>query len=294
MPETKKKTPWAMLGLIVAIALASVTYRAIAFSDYPKSGLMFVGLPTILAILIALSGQSKSPTTQIFKGTSMFLLIVLIFAWEGFVCVLMAAPIFFTVALIVSWLCERARKRDRLSCLGLIPIALLSFEGTGSLLSLEREHSVHTSKIISISKTELLEKLALAPSFDSKIPTIFRLGFPIPKTAESSGALATDHAMTYFIQFSGPPEYGNTLHVRTTQFAQNQINFQFPSDSTKISDWLTWKEASISWTDTEQGLEVNLELKFQRNLDPVWYFGPLQQYAVERAGNYLLESWINE
>jgi hypothetical protein len=37
---------------------------------------------------------------------------------------------------------------------------------------------------------------------------------------------------------------------------------------------------------------VRWTLRQRRNLDPIWYFGPLETYAAHRAAGYLIDSIV--
>ena len=38
--------------------------------------------------------------------------------------------------------------------------------------------------------------------------------------------------------------------------------------------------------------EVTLTIKYERLLDPVWYFGPLQEYGVKKTADYLIDKMM--
>jgi hypothetical protein len=35
---------------------------------------------------------------------------------------------------------------------------------------------------------------------------------------------------------------------------------------------------------------VRWTIRYRRDLDPAWYFGPWERYAVRLAGNYLIDN----
>ncbi len=71
----------------------------------------------------------------------------------------------------------------------------------------------------------------------------------------------------------------------------NTIRFRAVSDHSEIADWLEWQEAEVQWTGLEGGHTlVKLTLQYQRQLDPAWYFGPLERYGVNLAAGYLIDA----
>jgi hypothetical protein len=104
---------WAFSGLILALGIAAVFYRFAHAEGIDHSAALFVGLPTILAIGLALTPKAKSATGMVVKGTTIGLLLSGIVLGEGFVCILMAAPLFYAVGIAIGLVTDRARRRER-------------------------------------------------------------------------------------------------------------------------------------------------------------------------------------
>jgi hypothetical protein len=101
-PESKNPPPRQVgpyVWLCLAAGLASVLYRVLVLGQKEQSALMFIGLPTALAMLITFLPRSSSATGMIMKGISLFLLLLGILFIEGFVCILMAAPFFYALGI---------------------------------------------------------------------------------------------------------------------------------------------------------------------------------------------------
>ena len=47
--------------------------------------------------------------------------------------------------------------------------------------------------------------------------------------------------------------------------------------------------AAVSPTETR----VTLSVAYDRMIDPVWYFGPLQRFAVEKGARYFIEGLLS-
>ena len=63
------------------------------------------------------------------------------------------------------------------------------------------------------------------------------------------------------------------------------------SDHSDIANWLEWQEAEVQWTGLESGHTlVKLTLQCQRQLDPAWYFDPLECYGVNLTAGYLIDA----
>ena len=59
-----------LVYLILAVAFASVFYRITALHHLEQTSLLFIGTPTVLAILVVLMPKAKSITGSILKATT--------------------------------------------------------------------------------------------------------------------------------------------------------------------------------------------------------------------------------
>lgn len=287
---------WTLLGLALALAVTSGAYRLLVSSGRDHSGLMFIGIPLVLSVLLILAPASKSPTMQLFKGITLFLLLVGVLAWEGLICIVMAAPLFYLVGLIVMGAHRWSQKRPgRMLSIALLPVLLLAFEGVSSQLSFPREHTIVLTRTWRGDAARVLEPYARAPEFDRPVPWFFRLGFPVPLAATATGSFDDENGVAYRVVFSGPADFENALVIVGTRVAAKRLDFAFVRDSTKIDDWMSWRGATLEARPLPgETTEIVLTLRYRRNLDPAWYFGPIEHYAVRLAGEHLLKAWIDE
>ncbi len=291
-PNSKQ---WSLIGLVVALLITSITYRIISGYGHSHSGLMFVGLPAILSVLLILSNSNSASTSgQVFKGVTLFLLMMGILAWEGLICILMAAPIFYLLAFTVQWIVSLIKNISRMYSFAGVLIVFLALEGTHQSLELDRKNRVEIVRVFEMGESELLDQLSNAPDFSLSVPAFFRMGFPTPLACQAEGSFQEDDAVRYRVRFTGPKDFENELHVHATRVAHNEIEFDFVEDSTKIGSWMTWEKAFLEWVVEEETVIVTWSVVFQRNLDPYWYFSPIQNYAVGLASNYLLNTWTHE
>ena len=63
------------------------------------------------------------------------------------------------------------------------------------------------------------------------------------------------------------------------------------SDDSHMIHYLTWLESCVEWRALgPEQTSVTWRLRYRRDLDPAWYFGPLEQIAVARAADYLIDA----
>jgi len=102
---------------------------------------MFVGIPAVLALLLALTPKAKTVTGGIMKGMTLALLIIAPLLGEGFLCIMFALPLFYAVGIVVGrvvdW--QRERRKATLSCVApvLLPLCL---EGVIPELTVNRQN----------------------------------------------------------------------------------------------------------------------------------------------------------
>ena len=221
------------------------------------------------------------------RTTTLALLVSWILLGEAFVCVLMAAPIFYAVGGVVAFVKQTLadRRGARLLVVILVPLAL---EGTTPALSTSRDREVVVEGIVDANIHQVRERLAATPSFDRDLPTFFKLGFPTPLHPTGEGLRVGDRRSVHFAH--GHHHSGN-LSLQIVESTPTLVRFSPVSDESYITHWLTWREAVVELADEGRDrTRVRWTLRYARRLDPSWYFDPLERYGVSLAGRYLLET----
>jgi len=278
--------------LATALAAGYTTYRILHASDLDQTALLFVGLPAVLAVALALTPPARTVTGMVMKGTTLALLLSGILLIEGVVCILVAAPLFYAVALAVAWAIRRARggagdgpDPRPLAVVG-AAIALLGSEGVWPATTTDRAETVTAVRVVEGSPDDVARALAAVPAFDERLPAVLRLGFPRPVAAEGGGLALGDHRA---VTFAGRPP--GTLRLEVADRAPGRARFVAVSDTTPIAGWVGWREAEVRWAASGAGrTRVTWTLRFERRLDPSWYFAPIQRGAARAAAGYLLDT----
>jgi len=288
-PPPRQIRPYVWLCL--AAGIASVLYRVLVLGQKEQSALMFIGLPTAMAMLIACMPRSASATGTITKGITLFLLLLGILFIEGFICILMAAPLFYGVGLIVGLLLDRAsRKKEaarRLRVVVLPVLVVMSLEGVTGALSFPRNEAVTVSRDVGMAPEEARAVLARGPDFVlTELPGFLKLGFPAPQRIEGGGMETGD---TWRIHFAGGEGKPGDLTAEVVESGPSRIRVARTSDTSHIAHWLDWQEAEWLIEPAPSGSRVTLTMRYKRLLDPAWYFKPIERYGVMKAGAYFLE-----
>ena len=273
------------------MAVASVLYRLLVLGNLEQSALMFIGLPTALAILLAALPPAKSATGMIVKGVTLFLLLLGILYIEGFICILMAAPFFYAIGIVIGLIVDLAKSRrewnNRFRLIVLPALILMSLEGVTGILSFPRDETVTVSREVKLGIAETRAILAQGPDFElTELPTFLKLGFPSP-TDITGGGLETGD--TWRISFAGGEGKPGDLFAKVTESTPDHIRVECVSDTSHIAHWLAWEEAVWDLQPTDDGTKVTLTMRYRRLLDPAWYFKPIERHGVKKAGEYFLE-----
>src|SRR5258706_2444901 len=176
-----------LIGVILLLAGGSLAYRWLDRLHLEQTAAMFIGLPAILAVAIAMLPQPKSATGLILKVLSLFLLMSGILLGEGFICILMAAPLVLGVGALIGMSKDRAQRRRGLPLMALPLIVLMGVEGTTPRLSFPREEQVTVEKTVTATPAEVRAALAATPRFHTTLPLYLRLKFPLPSETSGSG-----------------------------------------------------------------------------------------------------------
>lgn len=282
--------PGPYIGLCLVLATASILYRVLVLGHKEQSALMFIGLPTALAILLGLMPAAKTATGSIIKGITLFLLLLGILLIEGFICILMAAPLFYSVGFIIGIFVDKARANRemarRFRLVVLPTLAVMSLEGVTGILSFPRDETVTVAREVAMPPAEARARLALGPDFElAELPPFLKLGFPMPRRIEGGGVATGD---TWRIHFAGGEGKPGDLLAEVVESSPERILVARVSDTSHIAHWLDWQDAEWRIEPTGSGCRVTLTMRYRRLLDPAWYFKPIERYGVRKAGEYFL------
>ena len=290
----KQPTPrWLPVFSVLAIAAGGFMYRILVFHRLEQTALLFVGIPVLLAVILAATPKAKTIIGSVLKATTLALLLSAPLLGEGFICILMAAPIFYAVAMVVAALItfinNRADKPKRviLPCLALIAFLPMSLEGTHPSLSFSRDEQVTAHRMVAASPQEVENALRYSPRIDRALPFYLRLGFPRPTEARGEGL---EIGALRRIHFAGGEGHPGDLVLAVTDSGPGLARFRVVSNETKVTHWLDLKEAEVQWRAVGDHTEVTWTLRYRRLLDPAWYFAPWERYAVRLAADYLIQA----
>jgi len=286
--------------IIGAVAAASIAFRILVMHNLEQTAALFVGIPTLLAIVVVFAVRPESAVGVACKAVTVGLLVSLLFLGEGLLCVAMSAPLFYAVAVVIGGTMDAIRNRRQgssprlYSCAILLAIAPMSLEGVTSLTTLNRDEAVAASKIVRASAADLERALFAAPRFDRQRPFFLRAGFP---AAVASRVERHGNEQRWVIQVRGGETRVNGMEPRTGDLVlmledtrPGLVRWRVLSDSSHTTHFLDWRESIVQWEPIDaRTTRVSWTLTYRRGLDPAWYFGPMERYAARLAAGYLID-----
>jgi hypothetical protein len=287
-----ESSQWWVVCFVLAAIGGSVLYRYLIGAKYQHSAAMFIGIPAVLAIFLALTPKARTVTGGMMKGITLALLIVAPLLGEGYLCILFASPLFYLLGLLIAIPVDIAKKKDRkgqtLTCIVLLLVPV-SLEGVVPQLTFNRAETVEATKIVNAPAASVEQVLAKSPRIDTRMPAFLRIGFPRPITANGQGLELGDKRAILFSGAEGDP--AGYLVMQVAENRPGYVRFETISDNSKLTQWIRWGSSEVEWTSIDSThTRVVWRIHFDRQLDPAWYFTPWERAAVREAAKYLIEA----
>lgn len=292
--------------LLIIIGVVSLLIRLLMQYNFDRSALLYVGIPFLIAISLMFIERPKPQHNWKQRYVNMVissLIIMLgssIILFEGFVCVVMFMPIYFFIVLLMFLLEAFKRYRNNknhgTNYVQILPLLILlsAFEGVIPKLSFEREYEVVREKIIFAHVDEIKHQLKQPIELNKSRHWLLTL-FPMPYDIDAETLVAGDiHTINfrYHRWFVTNTHEGN-MKLEISEVEDNYIRTRFVSDTSYISNYLKLHGTEINFEPMGNNkTKVTLRIKYHRFLDPVWYFGPLQEYVIGKSARFLLNEVI--
>jgi hypothetical protein len=292
---------------ILVIGFFFLVTRLILDSDFAQTSLLYCLVPYCVSVAIYMFWpQPKGRYRWQRFGRHMFSAMIVMLAtsallFEGFLCVLLFMPIYIFFAAInfaigpKEWPVKKTSDVFRVSITPLI-IAVISLEGVNSTVSFEREHSVTRSKIVSLTPAQINENLSRPIHLDAERPAFISI-FPLPSHVEAGSLKEGDIHKAHFIYkrwgMDGVNVKTGETWLKLAAVEPLHIKTRVVKDTSYFAHYLTIHGTDIRLSPlSETETEIALTIHYRRELDPAWYFGPLQKLAIQQSGDYLIDHVI--
>jgi hypothetical protein len=299
-----------LVGFIVVIAVVNIAYRVVYATGFAHTAALYVGIPTLLAVGLALLPRRKSATGMILKGSTLAVLIAAVVLPEGILCLLFVLPLVGIIGVIVGGTIDADRRHKRRQgpklMMVALPLLLLSFEGVAGS-PFDAHDAVQSSVVVEASTSQVVNALTATPRFDAEMPTFLTIGFNRPvsatgsgvavgdeRTIEFTGGSHDDHPLRLF-GLTGKRSVDHHADMRLTviESTERRLVFSVDHDDTMLARWVDLERAVVTWEPIDDHhTKVTWRFEYRRLLYPTLYFGPLQRFGMSEAANYLLDAVV--
>ncbi len=285
-PEKIKPAQYQLAWFIAMAAIASISAWSLSSVGLSATGLLFIAIPATLAAIITLAPFSEDKTSfGVARGSTICILISAIVIREGFICVIIALPLIIPIISLVVWSVRRSRAGAGHQLAWALPLLVLGAAGEGVVYELPTNAVVVESRVIDFSATELdasLDGIAEIPEIE---PLLFALPFPEPTAFTGTGADVGDIRTVEF----GDGGSDGSLILEVVVRTGDTITWDIIDNTTPVAEWMTINSATATWVETAHGLEVTMEIDFDRALAPAFYFDPVERWGVGEMAEVLLD-----
>lgn len=271
------------LTIMVAMVTSISIWHFTTGIEY--TGILFIGVPATLAALLALEPRRNRGKYHVVTATMIVVFASSIVLREGFICVLMALPIILPTALVLGHYQQKHSSRDVKRAAWILPILLLGAAGDGAVYELPKNVTVAETRAFDTTSHELNASLHGEAEIPEIEPLLFALPFPKPTAFTGSGADVGDIRT---VDFGDDGEMG-ALVLEVTERSDQHITWTIIDNTTPVAEWMTLHQAEASWVETANGLQVTMEIEFDRELAPAFYFDPLERWGVGEMAEVLLD-----
>ncbi len=296
------------LFVIIVPALFGLGGAALSIRFFGQYGWsLFLALPGFVSFLSAFAWSYKQRRT--FKsayGNSLLSIMtlgvfILIFAIDGFICLLMALPLTLVMALLGTWLglsLGTSYKNTKGTTFSLLLCAsfplLVSFEKAITPEPFVRE--VTTSVVIDAPIPEVWETVIAFPKITAAPEGIFRLGIAYPIEARIEGAgvgairyctFSTGDFVEPITEWDAPNRL--SFDVRENPVPMKESSFYRDLDVPHLHNFMVSKKGRFQLV--EQNGQVRLEgtTWYSHSLAPEFYWGLISDEIIHRVHRRVLD-----
>ncbi len=300
--NTQNRPRW--ISWVFIIGIATFATRTILDSDFRHSGMLYLGMPFLVAFLaykFLPQFPQQRTSRRLLNGlinATIVMLATSAILFEGFLCVLMFLPIYWVTAILVFTIYIWQEKSEGKAKIGLqiapLLILLFAFEGTVPALSLPRDQVVTRTILVNSDVAAIKANLAKPIQFVDDRNWFISI-FPLPDKVQTGTLRQGDVHRLHFTyrRWFFTNEHKGEMHIRLSEVSDNKIRTQLIRNDSYLSHYMQIDGTEIDMKSAGPGqTRVTLSIHYTRLLDPAWYFGPMQKYAVTNSADYLLENVI--
>ncbi|MDA7946250.1 MAG: hypothetical protein MPJ78_02095 [Hyphomicrobiaceae bacterium] len=293
----------SVLRTLIAIGVSVIAIRGLVFTKTFHSGLLYIGWPFLLSLMIYYFMPQADGTT--WRGrfwNNVRLSMIVMFAsslilMEGYVCVIMFMPIFF-VGVFLAFLSQYLKHRYGSGSINahIIPVcvAFIALEGVTDATTFNRYNEVSYTRLVQSDVETIKRRLAKPPTPKGDRHWLISI-FPMPKKI-GTVRLGEGEVRTY--QFEYHRWFATNTHRGDIRVTLEKVDDHHLTttieDTSYIANYMKLHGTELMLEPVGNAqTRVTLKIAFDRMIDPVWYFEPLQRFAVKKSAEYFITNLLS-
>lgn len=300
----KKDNATLYLQALLILGGAVLFLRLLLWTDTFHTSLLYIAWPFGLSLVIYYftphtDGSSwRKRFWNNVRISMIFLLASSLILMEGYICVVMFLPIFFAgvlIAFIAFYLRNRFGKGSINAHIVPLVVALVSLEGVTDATTFNRYNEVTHTQVVQSSLADIRQRLEKPAKPKAARHWMLSI-FPMPKTIGTvsldEGEIRT-YEFEYHRWFAANTHKGK-LEVTFLKVENNRFKTRI-DDTSYISGYMKLHGTELTLDPiSETETRVTLKIAFDRVLDPIWYFEPMQRFAVEKGADYFVKNLLGQ
>lgn len=286
-----------LLAYLLGVGLVALIMRLLMAQDLYHSSLLYVLIPYVISVVITLcrsktkdSSLKRRYLSHIATATTI-LMSTSILIGEGFICILFFAPIYLFIVTLAYIGAALSNRNNKYAIAFPAVILALSMEGVTPSLSLPRDTYAQVTKTTSLSPQQVKQNLAREFTLDEDRYWLLSI-FPMPYQIDA-GSLNPGDVHTVYTRYHRwfvTNTHEGKAELLIEEVSDHRVKTRVLSDSTYFSTYLNGTGTEIDLQpNANGGTDITLRLYYRRNLDPAWYFHPLQKFGVSKMGELIVD-----
>jgi hypothetical protein len=282
-----------LVGSLTAIAFGLGGFGLVHDFDGSMGWVLFFILPFITGFATAIVTRGKEVLfASLWIGAIACTAVLIITRLEGWVCVLMSAPLVaFSLGMgaLIGMLVREfllnigAKHLVLLLTIGVLPFFLIAAKRIEEPSRRTPRAETITNTLITDAPRELVwNQLKTFDRIEGTKGLLMRIGLPVPVSCTMSGEGVGATRTCYF-------EEGHIAERVTEWNPPNSMKLEITEFDVPGRPWLSFQDASYELT-TENGRTVlTRKTTIVSRLSPAWYWRPMEKIGVETEHEYLFE-----
>ena len=156
---------------------------------------------------------------------------------------------------------------------------------------MERVTYATATRVANLTPDQVKRNLARPIDLNKKRNWLLSI-FPMPYLIDAGSLNPGDihYVYTRYHRWFVTNTHEGEQHLKILDVTPTEVHTRVVHDTTFFSTYLTQIGSKISLNQIAPGqTQITLRIDYRRNLDPAWYFHPLQQYAMSQMAGFFID-----